>query len=430
MAKKALVLGGGGSRGSYEIGVAKALQENNVQWDLITGTSIGAICGALLTYRKADDLIDWIDSYHQSGVSTNLFMFPHQYMNEALYGQKIDPFIEAFCQDGPNVSALKEGLAKQLDFDQFMASKTDYACMAMNVSKNQPAPFYKKDMSKDDIFDKLLASSAYFPAFNFVKIGEDYYLDGGFCQTVPMELAYSMGADSLIAIDLSDPGVAYPKGYDNDNVLFIRPLRKLHYYLDFEGAQLLPQVYMGYLDGLKYLNKAPGYLYTFYLEDWKHMLHLEKLCMSYLAASGKVGILEQFDEIMSEVYTFILGYVPQPLKNDFSSEYIFGRILEVLGIIAGLDLNTHWHFKDFVFKLLESFDDFTSNPNSAPQSEIWYDMDMKGLKDMLVFFHSALQSYEGKLPEGFDSIIATYELPYYLAQVWRMMEKFKLVFYL
>jgi hypothetical protein len=160
------------------------------------------------------------------------------------------------------------------------------------------------------------------------------------------------------------------------------------------------------------------------------MQNLEKLCMSYLAASGKVAILEHFDAIMAEVYTFILGYVPQPLNNDFSNEYIFGRILEVLGLIAGLDLNTHWHFKDFVFKLLEAFDNFTSNPNTAQANVIWEDMDMKGLKDMLVFFHSALKSYEGKLPEGFDSIIATYELPYYLAQVWLMMEKFKLVFYL
>ena len=43
--KTALVLGGGGSRGAYEIGVWKALNELNIHADIVTGTSIGALNG-------------------------------------------------------------------------------------------------------------------------------------------------------------------------------------------------------------------------------------------------------------------------------------------------------------------------------------------------------------------------------------------------
>ena len=46
--KTALVLGGGGSRGAYEIGVWKALEELGVPIDIVTGTSVGAINGALV----------------------------------------------------------------------------------------------------------------------------------------------------------------------------------------------------------------------------------------------------------------------------------------------------------------------------------------------------------------------------------------------
>ena len=53
MAKKktALVLSGGGSRGAYEIGVWKALKGLRIRIDLVTGTSVGAINGALVAQR-------------------------------------------------------------------------------------------------------------------------------------------------------------------------------------------------------------------------------------------------------------------------------------------------------------------------------------------------------------------------------------------
>ena len=56
---KAIVLSGGGAKGSYQIGVWKALRELNIKYDIITGTSSGALNGALMTqnsYHKARKL--------------------------------------------------------------------------------------------------------------------------------------------------------------------------------------------------------------------------------------------------------------------------------------------------------------------------------------------------------------------------------------
>ena len=50
--KRALVLSGGGSKGSYQIGVYKALKKMHIKIDIITGTSIGAINGALFTEKN------------------------------------------------------------------------------------------------------------------------------------------------------------------------------------------------------------------------------------------------------------------------------------------------------------------------------------------------------------------------------------------
>lgn len=51
MGKKAVVLGGGGSRGSYQIGVWKALQELDFDYEIVTGTSVGALNGAMMVQK-------------------------------------------------------------------------------------------------------------------------------------------------------------------------------------------------------------------------------------------------------------------------------------------------------------------------------------------------------------------------------------------
>ena len=52
--KKALVLGGGGSKGAYEIGVWKALDELDQHFDIVCGTSIGAMIGVLYVQQEYD----------------------------------------------------------------------------------------------------------------------------------------------------------------------------------------------------------------------------------------------------------------------------------------------------------------------------------------------------------------------------------------
>ena len=50
--KRAIVLSGGGSKGSYELGVWKALKKLHISYDIVTGTSIGALNGALMTQKS------------------------------------------------------------------------------------------------------------------------------------------------------------------------------------------------------------------------------------------------------------------------------------------------------------------------------------------------------------------------------------------
>ena len=65
--KRALVLSGGGSKGAYEAGFLKAFEEAGLSFDLVTGTSIGALNGALIVMNKReaiDELWNTLDLEH------------------------------------------------------------------------------------------------------------------------------------------------------------------------------------------------------------------------------------------------------------------------------------------------------------------------------------------------------------------------------
>ena len=94
---KALVFGGGGSKGSYEVGVCQALNKLGYTFDLVTGVSIGALCGAIYVQQDSQKLVDWINTFQQKDVSESLFMFPNQYSSKDLKGQSADAFFDLFC---------------------------------------------------------------------------------------------------------------------------------------------------------------------------------------------------------------------------------------------------------------------------------------------------------------------------------------------
>lgn len=423
--KRGLVLGGGGSRGSYEIGVIRALNEKGLSFDVVTGTSIGSIVGCVYVQDPKVNLTDWLGGFTSEDVDTDLFVFPSQYEVKSLYGSPALTFFEMFSKNGPDFGPLANALKPILDYDKFQASKMEYGCIAYNVTKQKGQVFTKRDFTGENMVDIVLASSAYFPAFNFEKLNGDIFVDGGYCDTIPSNVARDMGAKSLVIVDLSDDDVPVPELEPGD--VFMRPIRHLSYFLDFDGATLQRQAVQGYLDGLKFLDMAPGYLYTFYEEDWDYIQRLEKGAMALLVRGDMVSLVQQLPEAMKEIYEFLLGYVPRPLNNQYSSRFLLGRLMECMGIIAGVDLDVRWHYRDFLSAILKGFNDFTGGVKLSDACRLKSEMEMKGLRDMLVFFHSALISYGDVLPEQFEIFKKKYLLPYYLAQGWRLMERLRLV---
>lgn len=273
--KKALVLGGGGSKGAYEIGVWKALDELGMKFDLVTGTSIGAMIGAMYVqqqYEQAYELWDQlqVEQIISKGVNVDLDI-------ELIMAQKgkYKDFLQSYVQNkGADITPFIELLEHYFDAQRFFSSPLDYACMIYNVTKREPLAMQKKDMEPDTALDYIIASASCFPAFPMKIIDENKLVDGGFYDNVPIELARSMGADYIVAVDLKSVGknqIHQPQ----EDVVYIEPQVSLGSFLLFDHDRIHRNMTLGYQDTMKAFHRYMGSIYTFDLKDQELIIRFE-----------------------------------------------------------------------------------------------------------------------------------------------------------
>lgn len=347
--KTALVLGGGGSKGAYEIGVWKALKELGQTFDIVTGTSIGALIGAMVVqddYEKCYEL--WkdlsVDQVIASGVNLDLDI-------ELLMSQK-DHYKTLlgsyFNNKGADISPFIIMITKMLDSDKFFNSTIDYGCMCVNISKMSPAPKLKKDMTKENLADFLLASASCFPAFPLKKIEDDYYVDGGYYDNVPINLAKSMGAEKVIAVDLKSVGRNVVKT-PQKNLIYIEPMVPLGSFLMFDAELIKRNIQIGYQDAMKKFKKYLGYVYTFYLVDKNIILSFEKSFANFLKELAFSIRQPHINRLYQNVFNHQLKGTMKPYEM---TKYKYLRILESCDFVFAMDYVKVYEFKSYIDELI------------------------------------------------------------------------------
>lgn len=261
--KNGLVLGGGGAKGCYEVGSLQAFEECNIKFDCVAGTSIGAIIGAIYTQQTIDEVVDFVYAISPGQIVKDLFEFPDNFNDVLENKEQIKTFLEHFIKEKSNdISPLVHSFEKMFDYDRFIHSNIEYACMTYNVSKMQAQPFYKEDISREQAVSIIMASASCFPAFPMMDIDGQKYIDGGYADNVPISLIKEMNADKIIVIDVHGPGRNNTIN-QNEISLYIEPILPLTNFLDFRTEQGIRSLRLGYLETMKYLNEFSGYVYTF-----------------------------------------------------------------------------------------------------------------------------------------------------------------------
>lgn len=254
---KAIVLSGGGSKGSYQIGVWKALKKLHIKYDIVTGTSVGALNGALMTqnsYFKAVKLWKHINLKTLFGDDA----IESENDLEVLKMYK-DNF---FKNGGMNPKNLEQLIDKSINKKKFFSSKINYALITFDLSNKKPLKLEKKDIEQNKLTDYLMASASCYPAFKQKEIDNKKYIDGGIYDNLPINLAIDLGADEIICVDLKAPGIKQiPK--EKVPTIKITPNNRLTNFLNFNEKGAKRNIKFGYNDTMKVFNKYEGKKYTF-----------------------------------------------------------------------------------------------------------------------------------------------------------------------
>lgn len=265
--KRAVVLSGGGAKGGYEIGVWKALRRLDIDYDIVTGTSVGALIGELMVqkdYDKALKLWYFMDYSKVMDIEIN-----GRFSTKKGREEIVKKYAKGAVKGGRELTGLKKIVDDLYDDDKFFSSNVDYGLVTVYFPSFKPKYVVKSKLKKDEVKDYLMASSACFPAFKMYKIGKNSFIDGGYYDNLPINLAIKLGAEEVIAVNTGAIGIIRKVKNDKVKVINIKPKNDIGNFLAFEKKYARRAIAFGYNDAMKTFGKLEGDLYTFRLGSLK-----------------------------------------------------------------------------------------------------------------------------------------------------------------
>ena len=261
-----LALGGGGLRGAYQAGAAKALKEMHIDIIAVSGTSVGAINGALIVQNDIDKLIDLYKNITFSDIFKNNINID---TNKDIFDfRNLFKIIGEYIRNsGLDNTALRETLEKYLDVNKIYKSKCDFGTVAFSMTDKEGVSVFKKDIPKEEFVDRLLASSC-FPIFKAQKINGEEFFDGGIADVIPINMLIEKGLKNIIAVDIEGPGITRNAIGKEVFIKLIYSKEDLGGLFEFNSEIIEHNINMGYLDTLKSFNELQGHKYFFYPKEF------------------------------------------------------------------------------------------------------------------------------------------------------------------
>jgi NTE family protein len=182
----AFVLGGGGVLGAAEVGMLQALFEHDVRPDLIVGTSVGAINGALVAADPGPSAVDRLRGVWEELASQQIFT------GSVL--ARLGTLARTRTHLHPR-EPLRDLLEAHLPVQTFAELRVPFQCVAASIE--QAAERWFTDGA---LVDAVLASCAVPGLLPAVELDGEHYLDGGLVHSIPVGRAVALGADTIYVL--------------------------------------------------------------------------------------------------------------------------------------------------------------------------------------------------------------------------------------
>lgn len=351
--KRALVLAGGGSKGAYEVGFVKALRELNIDFQIITGTSIGALNGCLLAQQNFAAMEDLWNQLDITQVFTNGFSPQLSFDLDHMLTQSnlaISFFKTYLKEKGADITPLKTIIRHLLDEDQLLNSPIDFGLCTVYYPSLKPLLITKHEMEKEHIYDYLIASASCFPVFPVHSFLDQSFIDGGYYDNVPVDLAFEMGADEVIVVDMHlEP--THQHYCQRPHVIYTTPYLDLGTFMDFHKDSIERNKRIGYQTAMKTFHHYVGVKYTFYPFETP-LFHLFYEQVLYLERRLRLIIRnDSADHFYSQ---FLEAHKNQPLEE---KEYLY-VCLDWLAELLDRDGSYVYQYDAFIDDVLKEFDQY------------------------------------------------------------------------
>ena len=188
-ARTAFVLGGGGLLGAVEVGMLRALFEAGVRPDLVLGTSVGALNGALLAADPGDGVIDRLVGLWESAAG-----------GRDVYADGPVRQVRRAVRTGTHLHSsrpLRERLGAELGDRSFADLEVEFQCCAASIERAAEHWF-----TQGRVVDAVVASAAVPGLLRPAVVGGEHFLDGGIVNSVPVARAVEQGADRVFVLQV------------------------------------------------------------------------------------------------------------------------------------------------------------------------------------------------------------------------------------
>ena len=362
--KKALVMAGGGTRGIYQIGVIEALRElGEDDWNIITGTSVGALNAMFLVQHDFPAMIDMYEHLQADQIMNGFVPNPDD-MRISTFIRERDSFVPSFRSwlkdHGVDIAPFRELVHEYYNPEKFFASDIDFGCITATAKGHDPV-YVTKEMMKERGEEWLVATAAAYPAFPTAVIDGVEYVDGGYFDNFPVDFALRLGAEEVIAIDLSD-NPKHPNYLDRDHIVYIHPHTELFSFLNFDHTQMQIARKLGYNDCMKKYGVYKGERYTFkpfakpsYFDDWYR---------SVMMLETKIKLTNRVSDALRSPQMITDTLKQQLFVSHLNSfQYLFG-MMDILMEMAGCDDTGVYTYRDARNAILASFSDIVKKDYS------------------------------------------------------------------
>lgn len=369
MTQYGVVLGGGGAKGCYEIGVWKALLELEVPICAVVGTSVGALNGAIMVqgdFDAANKLWTTLDMQSVMKLEGTALLEGKQ-----LKLKELIPTARKIIENrGLDITPLRNTLLQYIDEEAIRASSIDFGLVTFSLSDFKAVTVFKEEIPEGLLIDYLLASSC-LPGFQPLEIESKRFLDGGIYDNIPISLMIKRGIKDIIVVDVSGIGRVRKVNLKGLNVIYIKNSDPLCGTLQFDGKVCSQGIMMGYLDALKSFEVFEGkrYYISRYPENKSHLAY--PLRTDELAILDSMLDLQANSAAANKFISYpLLRTIYKYVKGKLGSGTLIQAAAEITAEIFGVNRLKVYTWDELIDEIMNVYDSIKAANTPARSANV------------------------------------------------------------